>query len=95
MTDMAIIRSPLDMMTATDVHALRRVLRMCTRVLVEAANHVGHDDSCPFADPAYLVVVREMRAHCEFTIEAYEEVKGPVPHFPLIPPRDESAPPEA
>lgn len=95
MTDRAIIRSPLDMMTATDVHALRRVLRMCTRVLVEAANHVGHDDSCPFADPVYLGAVRVMMSQCEATIEAYESEKGAVPHFPLIPPRDESTPPEA
>lgn len=88
-------RSPLDLMTATDVHALRRVLRMCHRVLAEAEHHVGHNDSCPFADEGYLRAVRDMMGQCTFTIEAYEEAKGPVPQLPLLPPRDESLPPEA
>lgn len=95
MTDAALIRSPLDMMTATDVHAMRRISRMCGRVLAEAANHVGHNDSCPFADTVYLAAVNNVRAHCDAMIESYEERHGPVPLLPIMMARDESAPPEA
>lgn len=81
-------KSLVEMITPTDVHALRRVSRMFGRMQEEAKKHEGHGDSCPFANADMVEDVFMTREAIDALVAAYEEQAGGTPTFVLPPQSD-------
>lgn len=78
--------SPFEMMTATDILAMKRVLRLLGRIRAEGDRHraAGHDDTCPFANRENAKEVEDVGDTLHTWIHIYEQEHGEVPILPTL-----------
>lgn len=72
-------RSLVEMITPTDIHAIKRVSRMLGRMLQETERHAGHGETCPFDRVETLRDLLDTKDALDTLAAKYEEAMGTVP----------------